>query len=415
MGQADCYSIITKRFGICSSHREWFQRTQDLYNEILEFYYQLYLDELAGQSLNSQEALRALEKLTIAGRDKQSPAYPLPWEKIPLYFRRAAINAAIAAAKSFLSRDWQQQRSGQFSEAVTFYKGMYRDLSEQEVTLKVWTGEEWRWHRCRLTGNAFPEECRPMSPSVVLKGKRAELHLPVKKPVEDGRTAKLRMAAEEKICTAVFTNTDTAVICCILNAAGQPEHSLFLRGGGQYVHQCRQVLEKLKRSQTASGDDGNPKANQKYWMKLKHLNEYYSHKFSRQVIDFCTQQKAKVLVLPDFDKQYTKLIMSSVGNWSPLHLSTQIRQKLKYKAWDAGIVILEENQYQAASLCSRCGAKVRRQGKEYICENGHSGNAYLNTAQNLGKKCLESFRKQNASKAESTAGETYPSGGEIRE
>ena len=398
MGQADCYSIITKKFGIRSSHREWFQITQDFYNEILEFYYHLYLDRLADQQMNGQESLRALEKMTIAGRDRQAPDCPLPWEKVPLYFRRAAINTAIAAAKSFLARDRQQQRTGHFTESVTFYKGMYRDLSEKEVTLKLWTGEVWRWHRCRLTGNFLPEEGQPMSPSVVIKEKRIELHVPVKQAVEDGRTVKLRMAAEEKICSAIFTNTDTAVVCCILNAAGEMEHSLFLRGGDQYVHHCRQVLERLERSQAASKNDGNRKANQKYWMKLKHLNEYYSHKFSRQIVDYCTEKQAKVLILPEYEQQYSKLLMTSVGNWSPLHLSTQIRQKLKYKAWEAGIVILEENQYQASSRCSKCGAKLQKQGREYVCENGHRGNAYLNTAQNLGKKCLESFSKGSGRK-----------------
>lgn len=399
MGQTDCYSIVTKKFNLCSGQRKWFQATQDLYNEILEFYYRLYLELLAGQKLNSQETLRELEKLTVVGRDRQSPAHPLPWEKVPLYFRRAAINAAIAAAKSFLARGGQQKCTDRFCKSVTYYKGMYRDLSEREVTLRVWTGERWNWHRCRLTGNVFPEEGQPMSPSVVIKEKRMELHVPVKTRVQDGRTAKARMAAEEKVCSLVFTNTDTAVICCILNATGEMEHSLFLRGGDQYAHQCRQVLEKIGRSETAcGGNDGNRKANQKYWMKLKHLNEYYSHKFSRQIIDYCAEYQAKLLILPEYDRGYSKMIMTSVGNWSPLHLSTQIRQKLNYKAWEAGIVILEVNQSGTSDRCCKCGAAIRKQGEEYTCENGHRGNAYLNTAQNLGKKCLESFSKKKSSR-----------------
>ena len=56
------------------------------------------------------EALRTLEKLTIPGRDRQPVQYPLPWQKVPLYFRRAAINSAIAAASSYLSREKQKER-----------------------------------------------------------------------------------------------------------------------------------------------------------------------------------------------------------------------------------------------------------------------------------------------------------------
>ena len=96
------YSITTRRLRLCCGHPEWLRKTQDFYNEIESFYYDLLLAHEELGELGSQRTLRALEVLTIMGRDKQVPQNPLPWEKVPLYFRRAAINSAIAAANHYI-------------------------------------------------------------------------------------------------------------------------------------------------------------------------------------------------------------------------------------------------------------------------------------------------------------------------
>ena len=39
-----------------------------------------------------------------------------------------------------------------------------------------------------------------------------------------------------------------------------------------------------------------------------------------------------------------------------------------------------------------CGFVVfKRIDNEYVCENGHKGNYYFNTAMNIGKMCLKKF------------------------
>ena len=93
------YAITVRRYNVLFRHTDWLKKTQELYNEILLFYYRLYLETFPDQQPGTQEALRILETLTIVGRDKQPVPTPLHWKKIPLYFRRAAINTATAAAK----------------------------------------------------------------------------------------------------------------------------------------------------------------------------------------------------------------------------------------------------------------------------------------------------------------------------
>lgn len=268
------YAITVRRYNILFRHTEWFHQTQDLYNEILLFYYQLYLEIFTDEQPGTQEALRILEKLTIVGRDKQPVPNPLPWKKVPLYFRRAAINTATAAAKSYLAREEQEQPTEAFTESVTFYKGMYRDFQQNTISLKLWDGEEWQWSRLRLRGNTVPEEGQMMSPALVLKKDHAELHIPWKIPVADGRGARERITAENKICSTIFTGQDAYTVCCILDSSGKRESSFYIKGGGEYANASRQIYDRIKRSEDVQGGGGNAKVNYRYWKKLKNLHEH---------------------------------------------------------------------------------------------------------------------------------------------
>ena len=392
------YAITVRRFNILFRHTEWFQKTQDLYNEILFFYYQLYLETFTQEQPGTQEALRVLEKLTIVGRDKQPVPFPLPWKKVPLYFRRAAINTATAAAKSYLARDTQDQPTEAFTESVTFYKGMYRDFDDNTISLKLWDGDRWQWSRLRLRGNTVPETGQMMSPALVLKGNRAELHIPWKLPVADGRSARERVTAENKICSVIFTGQDACAVCCIQDAAGKMQNATYIKGGREYSNASRQIYDKIHRSEEVHGGGGDAKANYRYWKKLKNLHDHYAHQFSRQIIDYCKKNNAGILVLPEYNKDYGSIILSSAGKNSPLYLVPSIREKLKYKAWQEGIVVLEIQQHNINSVCSRCGSKIRRKGADFVCENGHHGSRYLNMAQNLGHKCLAGFKENQTDK-----------------
>ncbi len=385
------YAITVRRYNVLFRHTDWLKKTQELYNEILLFYYRLYLETFPNQQPGTQEALRILETLTIVGRDKQPVPTPLPWKKIPLYFRRAAINTATAAAKSYLARGTQEHPTEKFTESVTFYKGMYRDFQDNTISLKLWNGESWQWSRLRLRGNTVPEAGQMMSPALVLTKDRAELHIPWKLPVSDGRSARERITAEENICSVVFTGQDTCAVCCILNADGRRENSFFIKGGSRYAGACRQITEKLDKSREVQGGGENPRANAHYWERLRNIHDHYAHQFSRQIIDYCKTQNARILVLPEFDKDYSQIILAVAGRNSPIRLIPSIREKLKYKAWQEGIVVVEIQQHQISSVCSQCGAKIRRKGGDFLCQNGHRGNRYLNMAHNLGQKCLDGF------------------------
>ena len=113
-------------------------------------------------------------------------------------------------------------------------------------------------------------------------------------------------------------------------------------------------------------------------------------------MDYCKAHEAKIIVLPQFENVYQTYIMKQAGNFSPIHLSSAIREKIKYKAWREGITVLESVQHNINSVCSICGGQIKTYGSLYQCENGHQGNRYLNSAWNLGIKCRESFRTKQS-------------------
>lgn len=394
MEHLNYYSLTTKKFVLRCKHMDWLGKTQGLYNEVLKFYYDLFLERRELQSLHSHQAARSLEVLTIIGRDKQSVPYPLPFVKLPLYFRRAALNAAIAAGKSYLSVSGMKKPAEQFHQLVTFYKGTYRDFTEKAITLKVWNGEAWKWVKCGLTGNYLPEEAECLSPSVGIKGKNAILTVPVREEVKDGRKAKERMKEKLNICVLQFTNRDALAVCLVMNEKGQKQKIFFLRGGAKYAHSCRLLVKKIEKSEASSGNQKVNQPNKKYWVKLKNISDYFSNTISRQIINICTNNNVSIIVLPKYSEQYMKIVMASAQNLSPLHLTYRIRNQLAYKAWREGILILEVDASYTSSVCAKCGASVHREQEMVICTNGHKGNRVLNTAYNLGHKCLKSFGKQ---------------------
>lgn len=329
--------------------------TWELYNELLRFYYQLFLEHSELHSLGKQKLLRALEQLSIVGRDKRPVEQPLPFKGVPLYFRRAAINAALAAGKSYLAREGQKQPTEAFEAGVTLYKGNYKDLDSHSIRIKVWNGERWLWIRCRLSGNVIKEGDVCLSPRMVFCDERIELHVPVRQPVPDGRTLR------------------------------------FLRGGRDYAHRCWRIQEKIRISQESVGRRRGSNDNKKYWKKLKQISDDMAHQVSRQIVDFCVETGAGVIVLPKYSETFTKYVMASVGNWSPLHLNYQIRSQLKYKAWQSGILVLESEASDIKRYCAACGGVVHSQGEQFVCENGHRGNRRINAAVNLGRKTRESL------------------------
>ena len=294
------YAITTYKIQLNYKHLNWFKQTQSLFDAVLAFYYKLLEKQPEALSLSNQNLLRHLELQTIKQRDGTPPETPLPFEKIPLYFRRAAINATISMYRSYTSklRAWQagQVESGRLkveSErpeslcdsdsnqnakgilaqnlppstfnfppkgrpsrprhlhmSMLYYKGMYKDFADGSILLKLYTGKTWAWVKHRYTGRPFPENAELMSPTIVIRKKKVMLYIPVKESVEDSRTAKERVQQNEKFVAVALTGSDSLAVCTTIQADGRATAPYFIKGGKELAHRRKLLLGYTKRGKS---------------------------------------------------------------------------------------------------------------------------------------------------------------------
>ncbi len=336
------YAITMYKIQLNYKHLDWFKQTQSLFDAVLAFYYKLLEKQPEALSLSNQNLLRHLELQTIKRRDGTSPETPLPFEKIPLYFRRAAINAAISMYRSYVGKlkAWQEGpiKSGKPSPpkclhmSMLYYKGMYKDFDEKSILLKLYTGKAWAWVKHRYTGRPFPENAGLMSPTIVIKKKKVMLHIPVKEIVEDSRTAKERVQQNEKFVAVALTGSDSLAVCTTIEADGRATAPYFIKGGKELAHRRKLLLGYTKRGlagnkapklikqpegndalgvcprglssygQAEAGivpQDHQPgRPNAKYYDKITRLTDHYAHEVSRKIVDYAIKQGANSSFCP---------------------------------------------------------------------------------------------------------------------
>ena len=297
------YSIKTWKMRLFCPEKQMIETTEALYREAVAFYYELLKEreELWDENLLTIQG--HLEKLTVPGRDGREPKYIPPGGKLPVYFRRSAMNKAAMAVKTAASAENFPKK---IDANITFFKGMYKDLTDTSVVLKLWNGKKWIWVPCGLTGRPFPKEAAILSPTLVHEEKWLMFHVPVKQENSDARTAKERMQEGARVCSVRFTNTDSFAVCTVLDEGSRQLAVKNCRGGNAYRHHCRALLKKVEASRAFTDKDNVSQPNRKYYMHLKHLNEHYAHQVSKEIIDFCKEKHTGILVLPEDDEDFSR-------------------------------------------------------------------------------------------------------------
>lgn len=396
MPEGKGYCITTYKFRLYKKHLDWFMETKKLYCQVAEFYLALiFQEQMAG--LSDYELQRKLEILTQGEKRKgTAPVYPLPFGKVPLYFRRAALREAAAAARSYQTRretfKGEVQKPVKLDTSPVYYKGMYRNLAVEsgKLELKLYTGSEWKWSAYRFTmdGRSIPEGAELLSPTIKMKKGQAYLHFPVKEVVEDVRTVKER--GNEK---ALFVSLQLGDVFAACVTEG-PEHIHMVRGGDQFRHRRSRLEQRLKRAREAE----KRKEIENIKEKLRDLISEQAHKASREIVAFAEETGCRVIVVPDYQgnpgfhaRPYLK---ASDYDW----IGRRIIEYASYKSFQKGIVLCRVPVKGISSECSVCGAKIKRYneghrpgtgylgGRLYECPNGHKGNTAVNTARNVGRR-----------------------------
>lgn len=404
------YQIKTYCFRLICPERDCLKKTKDIYNAVLNFYYDILSREPELESLNRQQKMRQLELMTVGGKEGKVK-YVFPFGKVPLYFRRAAINDAIRLWKSYVSgsqKDDKRKPAGHIFASPVFYKGMYKNFTEAGICLKLWDGERWKWIECELdTSNREGFDLtKALSPMLKLENGRCMLHIPVREAVGDVRTIQERFRDKDvkRICAAAFPANDCLAVLAVMDIEGNYEESLFIRGGGQMKHEKKKLLNRIHKNQASMGIYGNPtkdEDNKALREKIDRISGHYAHTVSRQIVNFCKERNITVLVVPNYYKQNLDLnakgyLKASSYDW----IGRKIIHYLRYKAFGEGIMVASVGTKGIASQCYLCGETIRRfnknktpgtnyyGGKNFVCPKGHRGNSYFNTAMNIGRNFL---------------------------
>lgn len=415
------HTILKYKVRLYDRHFSKLVITRELYLRVVFHFYSVLANHPELLSFSNLLLMRELETLCIGTREMKksgvAPEYPMPDEiSAPLYFRRSAINAAIdLVRKKVAAGEMFQTVSREDVKRVpmVLYQGMYRAFGDKSIELKLFDGEKWHWITYPFTGRELPAEARRMSPILVLEKKTPWLEVPLSFPVEDVRTVKERLQEEECICAVAFPDDDILAAAVILSKNGEElEHRLF-RGGNQKEHQRRKLLARLEKSKASRGNQSNREVapredkevkeetpeNYRLFTELEELNSYYTHKISREIVDYCLEKNIRLIAVPSYDikmSDYRTLFGIDVYRW----LGRGIIKKLKYKAFGQGIVVTTVRPHNISNRCSVCGEQIKRYnhrhtpgvnyygGRQFLCPNGHKGNCALNTARNIGKKLL---------------------------
>ena len=420
---------------------EWFAGTARLFNQVAAFYFDVLQAHPGILDLSDKEALSALERLTHATSGNPGPLLPLSAVagSYPAMARRAAIHAALGAARSFRCNleGWRRrkeraeekaQRKGQrcafherppvpprrWDKSVVLYKGMYQALGDDAVLLKVWTGQAWVWARFGLSGRAVPVDWKAGSPQVVRRRKGWGLHVPATKEgfVYPAKVEKQLQEPRTRLCAVDLNINDALAVCAVQEADGTVVATRFIRGGQELQGRRKRALGRVavKRSQT--GIIGSfQEDNARLFRYIRAMDEDTAHRVSRRIVEFAQAHGATIIVLEHLGHfRPRKGRYSARGNEKRTSwLRGRIFHYTRYKAWAEGIVTCRVNPRDTSRRCAWCGERVARHNAgeapvgeapgEYrpgaplftcpACQR--RGNADRNASINIGHRLLERY------------------------
>lgn len=381
---------------------EWFASTHELFNRVVAFYFNVIQARLDMLDLSNKEALTALERLTHA--TKRNPDPPVPLSEvathIPAMFRRAAINTALGAARSFHSNLARWRREKEKAEArgrrfhkhppvpprnwnrsSTFYAGMWKQRTNRRITLKLWDGQSWRWVRFRLSGREIPEGWEAGSPQVVQRGRNWWLHTPIEREIVRPHkvAAQIKNNPNVRVCSVDQNINDALAVCTILEADGTVVATRFIRGGRELHGRRKSLLGRVARNRSKTSIIAKDEQdNADLWAKIRNLDEDTAHRVSRRIVEFAQAYGATIIVFEHLSRfrpergKYSKRSNEKRSYW----LRGRIFKYTRYKAWEEGVVTCRVNPRGTSRECADCGSPVARYGSDLLTADGEPATAY---------------------------------------
>ncbi|MFP3391764.1 RNA-guided endonuclease TnpB family protein [Brevibacillus sp. SIMBA_040] len=127
--------------------------------------------------------------------------------------------------------------------------------------------------------------------------------------------------------------------------------------------------------------------------KIANFRDSCNHKYSRFVVEIALKHGCGTIQMEDLSGYSEVKDDAFLKNWAYYDL----KQKIEYKAKDAGIKVVKVNPRFTSQRCSKCGhiAKENRQERAFLCQAcGFQAHADYNAARNIATKDIEDVIKQ---------------------
>ena len=380
-----------------------FKQTVELYRNAVSFFINICDKEWDTlKPLKNLERCSKIEKFTIQTKKNTNPKYDFNerFYKMPVYFRRAAINEAVGCYSSYDSnmKNWEanpidKKPTLQLDRNVmpTFYKGnTYIRTDSNTARIKIFHKNDWVWLDVELNNQdvkyiqkhcQFKKECVP---TLKKQGKCWYLVFPFS---DDVKLQKIDI--KEQLICAVDLGLNNNATCSIMQSNGTVVGRKFINLATEKDHLYK-ALNRLKKAQ----QNGARKC-PTLWKHVNDLNTDVSRKTAKEIIDFAVLYNVDVIVFEYLDTQGKK---KGKGKQKlVLWRKQEIQRLVEHKAHILGIRISRICAWNTSKLAFDGSGRVERgtyiqNGKEKynysICtfQNGKQYHCDLNATYNIGAR-----------------------------
>jgi len=335
--------------------------TTQLFRELVSFFIAIIKEKpdiLKIKGINKQQS--AIEKLVHKTKSNINPPYNIDsiGNNIPAYFRRSAINTALGIAQSWNGnyKRWLNGRKKkppvlrkENNQFPTYFKGMYKEFTQKNVMLKLYTGSSWVWRKVRIsTTQHISDNITELSVKLIIKNRRAYIHRSIGKP-------KPKRAADLDKVVAVDLNIKRTAVMAVVGRDGRIHKTRFIntqKDNRRRKFYLDNITRRLAITKIIPEEESFCKGR---WEKVHHFNENLSHTISKTIVEFAKDNNCKIIVFEHLDNlkpekgSRSRYLNSKLMYW----LKGSIYRKTYYKArWD-GIWTTRVNPRNTSKLCNR--------------------------------------------------------------
>ena len=379
------------------------QQTVNLYRQAEDYFIELILKEwdLFANVKCTNGAQSIAEQLSISTEKHPDPKYDFDkkFVKFPSYLRRAVINKAYGAVKSYKTRLASWEDSDPMTRGAapgypksgysypTLYKGnMYEQTGTYTAKIKVWIRNTWDWLELELKKgdvDYIRRRCKDRkvcAPTLQKTGKEWFLTFPFEENVTLPKVAIM----EQKIL-AVDLGINSACTCVIMRSDGAVLGRHFLSLPKEYDCLQRRI-DRIKRAQRCGS-----RCIRNLWLYADNTNQDIAVKTAQYIVDIAMMYNVDTIVFEHLDLHGKK--RGSKKQKLALWRARSVQDMAMLKAHRAGIRVNTVNAWGTSRLAFDGSGEVLR-GKDAgfesysICRftTGKIYNCDLNAAYNIGSR-----------------------------